>query len=97
MGYESKEIAASSSSLTIKLSESSKQLEEVVVVGYGTMKKRDVTGAITSISSEEIEKKMEVCRNKRCTFFFSSITKEKFDIFKQQYFEDFFDLCVPCI
>ena len=58
MGYESKEIAASSSSLTIKLSESSKQLEEVVVVGYGTMKKRDVTGAITSISSEEIEKKM---------------------------------------
>ena len=41
--------------------------------------------------------KTEVCRNKRCTFFFSSITKEKFDIFKQQYFEDFFDLCVPCI
>ena len=41
--------------------------------------------------------KKEVCRNKRCTFFFSSITKEKFDIFKQRYFEDFFDLCVPCI
>ena len=30
----------------------------MVVVGYGTMKKRDVTGAITSISSEAIEQKM---------------------------------------
>ena len=26
-----------------------------------------------------------------------SITKEKFNILKQRYFEDFFDLCVPCI
>ena len=42
-------------------------------------------------------KNRKVCRNERCTFFFSSITKEKFDIFKQRYFEDFFDLCVPCI
>ena len=44
-----------------------------------------------------LDTKKEVCRNKRCTSFFSSITKEKFDIFKQRYFEDFFDLCVPCI
>ncbi len=33
-------------------------LNDVVVVGYGTMKKRDVTGAIASIGSKEIENKM---------------------------------------
>ena len=58
MGYESQEVAANGTDLKITMRESSKQLEEVVVVGYGTMKKRDVTGAITSISSEAIEKKM---------------------------------------
>ena len=58
MGYQSKEVKANELNLKIQLSESSKQLEEVVVVGYGTMKKRDVTGAITSITSDEIEKKM---------------------------------------
>lgn len=33
-------------------------LNDVVVVGYGTMKKRDVTGAIVSISNKDIENKM---------------------------------------
>ncbi len=33
-----------------------KSLNEVVVVGYGTQRKRDLTGAITSIKGEEIEK-----------------------------------------
>jgi len=31
-----------------------KALEEVVVVGYGTMKKSDVTGAITSVKAKDI-------------------------------------------
>ena len=53
--------------------------------------------AVGQSSNWNSSRNKEVCRNKRCTFFFSSITKEKFDIFKQQYFEDFFDLCVPCI
>jgi TonB-linked SusC/RagA family outer membrane protein len=58
MGYTSKEVTANATHLKITLVEDSKLLDEVVVVGYGTMKKRDVTGAITSISSEAIEKKM---------------------------------------
>ncbi|WP_294617794.1 TonB-dependent receptor [uncultured Bacteroides sp.] len=58
IGFTTKEVAAKSSPLKVTLSENSKLLDEVVVVGYGTMKKRDVTGAITSISSEAIEKKM---------------------------------------
>lgn len=44
--------------LVMKDSQVGKKLDEVVVVGYGTMKKRDVTGSISSISSKEIENKM---------------------------------------
>ncbi|MEN6453444.1 MAG: TonB-dependent receptor [Prolixibacteraceae bacterium] len=35
-------------------------VEEVVVVGYGTQKKRDVTGAITSVNDESIEQRQAV-------------------------------------
>ncbi|TDN90417.1 TonB-linked SusC/RagA family outer membrane protein [Salegentibacter sp. 24] len=41
---------------SIALEEDADQLDEVVVVGYGTQKKRDLTGAISVIDSEEIEK-----------------------------------------
>jgi TonB-linked SusC/RagA family outer membrane protein len=58
LGYTTKNVVVKDKDLEITLEEDSKVLDEVVVVGYGTMKKRDVTGAITSISSDEIEKKM---------------------------------------
>lgn len=38
----------------VKLLTDTKALEEVVVVGYGTMKKSDVTGAITSLKAKDI-------------------------------------------
>lgn len=40
----------------VKLSSASNTLEETVVIGYGTQKKRDITGAITSISAKDIDK-----------------------------------------
>ena len=58
MGYTPKDVVVKDKTMNIMLEENSKLLDEVVVVGYGTMKKRDVTGAITSISSEAIEQKM---------------------------------------
>ncbi|MEA4936513.1 MAG: TonB-dependent receptor [Paludibacter sp.] len=58
LSYVTKEVEANATSLKITLFESSKQLDEVVVVGYGTMRKRDVTGAISSLSSNEIEQKI---------------------------------------
>ena len=58
MGYTPKDVVVKDKTMNITLEENSKLLDEVVVVGYGTMKKRDVTGAITSISSEAIEQKM---------------------------------------
>lgn len=43
-------------SLTITLEESGSSLDEVVVIGYGTAKKSDITGSVSSIKSEEINK-----------------------------------------
>lgn len=40
----------------VTLSQDAKQLSEVVVVGYGTMKRSDLTGAVTSVGSKSIEK-----------------------------------------
>ena len=40
--------------LTIVLTEDASQLDEVVVVGYGTVKKSDITGSVTSVDSEEL-------------------------------------------
>ena len=58
MGYTPKDVVVKDKTTNITLEENSKLLDEVVGGGYGTMKKRDVTGAITSISSEAIEQKM---------------------------------------
>jgi TonB-linked SusC/RagA family outer membrane protein len=55
VGYESQEVAVGSRSrVDISLDPDLQSLEEVVVVGYGTMTKRDVTGSISSVGGEEI-------------------------------------------
>ena len=55
IGYEKQTVTIDKqTSFKIMLSANQQSLNEVVVVGYGTMRKRDVTGAITSISSEDI-------------------------------------------
>lgn len=42
--------------INVVLKEDSQALDEVVVVGYGTVKKSDLTGAVSSIKSEELQK-----------------------------------------
>ncbi|WP_279179720.1 TonB-dependent receptor [Parabacteroides johnsonii] len=42
------------SHLDIMLKEDSQALEEIVVVGYGTMKKKDLTGAVSSVGGDEL-------------------------------------------
>ncbi len=55
IGYETKEVAvAGQTVINIKLNTDVTELEEVVVVGYGVQKKKVVTGAIASVSAEEI-------------------------------------------
>lgn len=56
IGYSNKEIALKGqTSLQVSLMPDLKALEEVVVIGYGTQKKSDVTGAVSSIKSEELK------------------------------------------
>ncbi len=55
IGYISQEIAVGKTSkLTVKLLPDTKTLDEVVVIGYGTVKKRDLTGAVTSMKNEDV-------------------------------------------
>ena len=45
------------SSLTIKLTEDTKALDEVVVVGYGVLRKSDLTGSAGAVQSDVTQKK----------------------------------------
>ena len=49
MGYKTKEVIVDGTPVTIKLSDVVGQLGEVVVVGYGTQRKSDLTGAVASV------------------------------------------------
>lgn len=54
IGYTPKQVPAGTGNvLNISLSAGANQLKEVVVIGYGTSSRRDVTGSITSIKSED--------------------------------------------
>ena len=57
IGFETKEVAIGNKSVVnVSLSEDVKALEEVVVVGYGTVKKKDATGAVTVLGSKDFQK-----------------------------------------
>jgi TonB-linked SusC/RagA family outer membrane protein len=57
IGYLKQEInLTNQSSVTIKLQPDEKALDEVVVIGYGTVKKRDLTGSVSSVKGEDIAK-----------------------------------------
>ena len=47
---------AGKTNLQVVLQEDQEVLEEVVVIGYGTQKRKDVTTAISSVSTDDIEK-----------------------------------------
>ena len=56
LGFETKEVVVTSANfLNIKLETDSESLDEVVVVGYGTQRKKEITGAVSVVSSETIE------------------------------------------
>ena len=57
LGYESMAVSVpnSQSMVTIILKEDSMMIDETVVVGYGTQKKVNLTGAITTVASKELE------------------------------------------
>lgn len=56
IGYKSKDVKATSAKLTIALEEDADVLEDVVVVGYGVLKKKLVTGATSQVKGDDIQK-----------------------------------------
>ena len=56
IGFTSKEVSINGQTIiNISLEEDASQLDEVVVVGYGTQKKSDVTGAVGTVGADDIE------------------------------------------
>ena len=55
VGYTSQTLAAKNG-MTVTLQEDNTVLNEVVVVGYGTMRRKDVTSSITTVKSEDLNK-----------------------------------------
>ncbi|MCR1026189.1 TonB-dependent receptor [Cellulophaga baltica] len=57
IGYQLQEIPVNSkSTINVVLTEDVAALEEVVVIGYGSQKRREVTGAVAQVQAEDIEK-----------------------------------------
>src|SRR5690606_30424831 len=56
LGRETQEVALNrQTTLNVEMRETASNLDEVVVIGYGTQEKRDVTGSITSMSAADME------------------------------------------
>ena len=57
LGFKNLEykVVSNNSALSISLQEDSKVLDEVVVIGYGSQKKREVTGAVSVVDSKTLE------------------------------------------
>ncbi len=53
-GYVGQVVSATADEITISLEPTAADLNEVIVVGYGTQKRSNITGAVTSIKSDEI-------------------------------------------
>ncbi|WP_395626280.1 SusC/RagA family TonB-linked outer membrane protein [Daejeonella sp.] len=57
LGFTTQEILVNGrTTINVKLSPSTNELDQVVVIGYGSQKKRDLTGSISSVRGEDIEK-----------------------------------------
>ena len=55
VGYQTQEIAWNGQALNVVLKDDAQALEEVVVVGYGTQKKVNLTGAVAAVDAEVLE------------------------------------------
>lgn len=55
-GFEAKDVPVVNDTLNIILKKDNKQLESVVVVGYGQVNRKDVTGSVSSLKGDELNK-----------------------------------------
>lgn len=55
VGYQTLEFTPKGQSIRVQLIENTKSLDEVVVVGYGTLRKKDLTGSVSIVRSSDIK------------------------------------------
>jgi len=55
LGFNTKEVSATNNTINVVLIESANDLSELVVVGYGTRSKKDLTGAISQVKATQLE------------------------------------------
>jgi TonB-linked SusC/RagA family outer membrane protein len=61
IGFKTQEIAVKNQKvINVTLAEDTKSVDEVVVIGYGAVKRKDVTGSVSSVSSDEIRRSQPV-------------------------------------
>ena len=59
IGMVTQNIAVNGRSLiNVQMKDENQQLEEVVIVGYGTQKKSSMTAAVSSVSAKEVQKQV---------------------------------------
>ena len=56
IGYKPQEVVATNTTINVALEEDVIGMDEVVVIGYGTVKKEDATGSVVAISSKDFNK-----------------------------------------
>ena len=56
IGYTTQELPATAEFMNIIMKDDSEMLSEVVVIGYGSVKKNDLTGSVTAIKAEELNR-----------------------------------------
>jgi len=56
VGYETLELTVSGTNQDVVLTESSSELDEVVVIGYGTVRKKDLTGTVDLVTEKDFAK-----------------------------------------
>lgn len=66
VGFISQEVKVTSNSMNITLLDDSQSLEEVVVVGYGTVKRKDLTGSLTSVDTKNYWKPIIIMPQQPC-------------------------------
>ena len=56
IGYSAQELPATGELMNVVLKDDSEMLSEVVVIGYGTVKKNDLTGSVATVKADQINK-----------------------------------------
>ena len=61
VGYETQRVRINGrQNITVVMKEDAQTLKDVVVIGYGTMKKTDITGSVTSVNTEDMMKRAPI-------------------------------------